>query len=989
MDFNNDFAAKTWDLISKMDSDEAEMFVRFVAYDTLMEDIENNRRTIDRAVSEITQEIRKDLERVEDERTRSFAEAVSKAWGTNYEEKYHRPQNRDKSGRWSVTISREKNNVKNKKPKGAGDVRVGDFNLTSALHTTGEEMNEFQRRWQQRSDRDMSTTSGMYDRIGAGAHVLNEAGKRSGNAKLRLAGEAGEFFGKYGPQAEQVVGPHMRRTAYRYRGTERTPDAALVSTVKDEIGTIGRNEGLTSNSEFTPAMMNTASHRAAVKYLSQRLPSKNLSALQVASGKIPPSEGIMINADGKVIGQSVGYMDDHYLPFNLKNLKGLQGGSYVRTRSSGGLTTEDIYTGLVSGARSVTVVSRSGIFTVDFEDDFRGGRRFNDKAAGMIGRYAHTLDAVKSEQVVARPITAAERLQIREEVESDMIGYRHDEVEEEIKRRVTEARANPTISAAEMKEINHKAVEAASEGGQGPRGQFSEREWARIKDDPKKRILAYRQQMIEDLMLEKQSTKYQLDGEGYAAAQDALREQFPYYIARSTYIHNKDPRARGMGLSGEKDAGYVLPNYNRPEQPRAGYFDPRINGEGKRSAQDTNYQNWAVRQKAKAAEPDTPEEAEEKPKSKIAEAQKGRQIIANQQAENKANEEIKELSKLYMTQNVENKAKTYPLLTQLNNDTITIEELLGNSAKKAELEKEIKAMHADIGQAARSDEYKHLRELHNDASTRLRNIENFRATIGNRPFDPKKFSGEPSPRQAYTYEGEEYVPGSRADVYQEAWSKVNDRLGRNMGQQAGWLTPDMDDGRMRVAADRMGSMYKVAQQVASKEITDRNDILAAVSRVADPSLSAAQVEDLAMDVMNRADRVARSYLDSVDMIERARRIKIAAGDALTEKAPEKVHAASAAGSETVQGQVISSKPAKPDIAYNKRVFLAEVDQDSQDVDEDSELGGLLFSLNQGVSNTRLDEVKFTLEELAENYPDYANKYKKRLKELGLWMRPDD
>src|SRR6476661_3930464 len=262
MEFNKEFAAKTWDLISKMDDDEAAMFVRFVAYDTLMADIENNRRTVDRAVREIHEEIQKDLGRVlrddtDSKNTIRLVEAATKAWDTNYEEKYHKFQPRDKSGRWSVTLVREKKNVKPKNLPGRGDVHVGNCNLTGALDSTGGELNEFERRWNNRSQQDYSTTGGMYDRIGAGAHVLNEAGKHTGNAKLRLAGTAGEFFGKYGPQAEAVVGPHMRRTAYRYRGTERTPDAALVTEVKNQVSTIGRNEGLTSNSEFTPAMMNT------------------------------------------------------------------------------------------------------------------------------------------------------------------------------------------------------------------------------------------------------------------------------------------------------------------------------------------------------------------------------------------------------------------------------------------------------------------------------------------------------------------------------------------------------------------------------------------------------------------------------------------------------------------------------------------------------------------------------------------------------------
>ena len=76
-------------------------------------------------------------------------------------------------------------------------------------------------------------------------------------------------------------------------------------------------------------------------------------AVQPAAGvgEHPAVGGDHANADGQIVTQAIGYGDDHYLPFNLKNLKGLKGGEYIRTRSVGGPTSEDIYTGLLSGAR--------------------------------------------------------------------------------------------------------------------------------------------------------------------------------------------------------------------------------------------------------------------------------------------------------------------------------------------------------------------------------------------------------------------------------------------------------------------------------------------------------------------------------------------------------------------------------------------------------------------------------------------------------------
>ena len=54
----------------------------------------------------------------------------------------------------------------------------------------------------------------------------------------------------------------------------------------------------------------------------------------------------------------------------------------------------------------------------------------------------------------------------------------------------------------------------------------------------------------------------------------ALEEQFPYYITV-----NNNPKREGIDEP-ERDKGYVMPKHNRPAGARAGYFDPRIAGEG-------------------------------------------------------------------------------------------------------------------------------------------------------------------------------------------------------------------------------------------------------------------------------------------------------------------------------------------------------------------------------------------------------------------------
>jgi len=111
-----------------------------------------------------------------------------------------------------------------------------------------------------------------------------------------------------------------------------------------------------------------------------------------------PSEGVVLNADGKVAQQSVGMGEDHYLPFNLASVGAMAGGSYVRTREYGGLTAEDMRALITSGARAATVVSRSGVFDVEVNPDFRGGRRLNDKTAQIPMMYERILDAVTNSE---------------------------------------------------------------------------------------------------------------------------------------------------------------------------------------------------------------------------------------------------------------------------------------------------------------------------------------------------------------------------------------------------------------------------------------------------------------------------------------------------------------------------------------------------------------------------------------------------------------
>ena len=336
-----------------------------------------------------------------------------------------------------------------------------------------------------------------------------------------------------------------------------------------------------------------------MQQLGFNVPNRRLFGLQLAAGNTPPSEGILLNRDGQIVSQAVGYGDDHYLPFNLKNLKALKGGEYIRTRSVGGPTSEDIYTGLLAGARQVTVISRSGTFTVKFDETLRGGRRYNDKAMRMTDRYEHLLDALESEQVDSKPIPDHVRARIEGEIERDYAGWSPVEQRKMFKQKEEEYKAFGTGLTKEDKNYISARVQLEADRDPGVDRKQVERT------------------LTSEVMADKEF-KFRLNGEGYKSALQALQEQFPYYIKVTS-----TPRREPDLAEPETDKGYVMPRHNRPANALHGYFNPRIAGEGtvayqgqkagkqtgKISAAEADYQNLANAGKAIREPGAKPEEA--------------------------------------------------------------------------------------------------------------------------------------------------------------------------------------------------------------------------------------------------------------------------------------------------------------------------------------------------------------------------------------------
>ena len=480
----------------------------------------------------------------------------------------------------------------------------------------------FVENWTNGAEETTSSNARLYNRVASGSDFVGSVAPYG--SKLQIAAKFGSIVGHQGPEAEKVIGPGIRTKMYRYRGTEKTPDRELTQGYNRLVGgyagdavspeahedfrqrqvkalaSARRKKGSElSQAERAQALATVdkpssgvsqrgdiGRHRAyqhAVEYMDRKVPQKGLYDLNLKAGVTPPSEGLIIDKNGRIVTQAIGYGDDHYLPFNLKNLKGLNGGEYIRTRSVGGPTREDIYTGLVMGAQRVTVVSRSGVFTVEFDDTFRGTRRYNDKAGRMVSRYEKLLDAVKSRQVSRMDVEPSVKRKIAQEVEEDLGDWTSPRVKrDEYNRRISEYKAFPTLSDEDEQRIQ----------------DVFERQKTGVESKDRELLADLRNQALET-----KAFNYELNGEGYKAAIKALQEQFPYYIADADHL----PRpGRQVGrFESEKDRGYVKPRHNRPAEAYEGYFDTSIAGQahkpvtdfegnatGKFTADTANYQNW-------------------------------------------------------------------------------------------------------------------------------------------------------------------------------------------------------------------------------------------------------------------------------------------------------------------------------------------------------------------------------------------------------------
>ena len=424
------------------------------------------------------------------------------------------------------------------------------FNLVQALGVPSQAAgragqvvgigDDFARRWNQETANEYGTHKGKaYQRIKSGADALHTIAGT--NPKAQVAVAVGRFVGDHGAEAEKVLGPKARKKGYQYRGVERAP-------------------------RDVPARVR-GNHDLLVARISRHIPTRTVHELNLSSGHTAPSHGYLLDETGKVHTEAHGYGDDHYLPFRLSGLTRLRNGSYIRTRSTGGPTTEDIFAASVSGAKAFTVASRQGTYTVGFDPEFTHQKRFGDIAAGMSRRYGKILDAVKNGKVKKF---------------GEMTDRQYNQIYQD---KLAELGDTPDAETAARTHAD--AARKAQESDDG-----------RTLD---------------------------LNGEGYDYALQSLASQYPFYLHYqvrdgSAKVNPKDPTGYAkpgdprfldekghyerVGNPNEEDTGYVKPRHLKTEHALVGYHDKEIAGQtktatgqpsgtGKIKGSQAYYQNWA------------------------------------------------------------------------------------------------------------------------------------------------------------------------------------------------------------------------------------------------------------------------------------------------------------------------------------------------------------------------------------------------------------
>ena len=425
------------------------------------------------------------------------------------------------------------------------------------------------------------TSNSRYDQARLFGNALNVD---AAPTAVRSVGAAAQIVGSLSPEAQQVLERGIRRTAYRYRGTEKRPNAGLKSVVgrvdSDTTASLTENASLRASikgnalgrGEKDPVQTTTAHYISndddggtylyrqmndqqlamrvrgdlAANYLRRYVPKGNLTEISQEAGGQPPSIGVMIDSKGEMVSEAMGFNGDHYLPFDLKNLKRLHGGQYVRTRAAGGPTSEDVYTGLLTSTRQIQVISNSGVFNIEFDPDLRGGRRYSDKAKKMVQRYDALLNAIKDGDFYVRDVPATKKAELRAKAltNAQALGQDRTQAEEAYTKLLAKERFATTFGHDDEASI-HEMAESAVRDDETSFGR-------RYAPAERRKAMEEALSTAKQEMAERQVIKLKLDGEGYYTAMQALQQEFPYYIRDVDYTPLPQfVQSRGLLAPGE------------------------------------------------------------------------------------------------------------------------------------------------------------------------------------------------------------------------------------------------------------------------------------------------------------------------------------------------------------------------------------------------------------------------------------------------------
>lgn len=422
---------------------------------------------------------------------------------------------------------------------------------------------------------------------------------------LSVAGGVAQLVGEIGPEAEKVLAPGIRRAAYRYRGTERRPSGDLRRQVEEAQDFAEGKGNWDQRSDANPAKAIGSYHQklalsedqmalrtggdATVAWMlgltgaPSQLPDKKSAELSMASGEVPPSRGVIIDADGDLVSQAVGFNGDHYLPFDLRNLGRLYGGQYVRTRAQGGPTGEDLYASVMTGARQFQVVSNSGVFTVEFDPNLRGSRRYSDKARRMVTRYEQMLEVLAdpNSKVFERDLSREQMTEIRRKAAQD--SDTPEQFRQQVQAMTDHARMMGALASEEGDD--DEAMDAAQRMATTRVDQeiSSMPRAAQPSPQGRLRMIAERRNEEYAQLTGGQVKRLSLNGMGYYRALRALETEFPYFIRQTDWQSLPDWIATrglrntpGHARDRANDRGYVEPGQTNPAIGREGANARRV-----------------------------------------------------------------------------------------------------------------------------------------------------------------------------------------------------------------------------------------------------------------------------------------------------------------------------------------------------------------------------------------------------------------------------